>query len=837
MTAEVVTLKIEGVEVTVPKGTLIVDAAKKIGIDIPVFCYHPKLESVGMCRMCLVEVGRPSIDRATGDLILDDSGQPIIEFRGNLETACTTPVGEGWEIRVSSEMAREGRNQILEFLLTSHPLDCPICDKGGECPLQNLTMQHGPGESRFEFSDKMNLEKHVPLGELIFLDRERCIQCGRCVRFQEELAGDPVLGFTQRGRRLEITTFSDPGFDSYFSGNTTDICPVGALTTADFRFGARPWELNSIASLCPHCPVGCNVTINTRREAKTGGDTTIKRILPRQNEAVNEIWICDKGRFAHHYASSPDRLRYPLVRKGEDLVRASWEEAISKASEGLKQAGSNVVGLASGRLANEDLFLFQKLLSSMGGKAFVDTRMAGGDWVQKCGTTQNTDLGSLGAGDAILVFACDLHEEAPIWWMRVKAAARRGAVLIVANARYTRLDDHATQSIRYTYGETLEAGHALVDAVGSKQASKKATGISGVHQAGEILRDIENLVIFVGNEGIDFAGSSALVTSCVALLNETGKPGQEKNGLIAVWSRNNDQGAWDMGLSPPDPEWTEFVETTDAFYFMGSDPIADLPDLENLREKASFVVVQELFLTETAKVADVVFPARSFLEREGTYTSGERRVQRFYQAKPALGETKSDWRILAEIGSSFGMDSGYVSAADVFQQVTQEIPAYHELSYRKLSEVHEQWPIVGDADLYFGGTSYKNLLGLGVKLANDLERGEKVDLPDMGLPTQPEQAEWLLVPIISLYDYGTMVVPSDVLQPRLVDRAVLLNPKDGESLGVQSGGQMVVSWNGTEHSLSVKFDHTVPAGVVLIPRSMGYAIEKPVAVKLKALDG
>ena len=256
--AKLVTLTVDGREVTVPEGTLIVNAAKKVGIDIPVFCYHPKMEPVGMCRMCLVEVGRPQIDRASGQALREPDGSVKIAFHPKLETACTTPVIDGMVVRGNSEKALLGRKEIVEFLLTSHPLDCPICDKGGECPLQNLTMGWGPGELRYLYDEKIHLAKHVPLGELIYLDRERCIQCGRCVRFQDEIAADPVIGFYQRGRSLEIVTFSEPGFDSYFSGNTTDICPVGALTTADFRFRARPWELNAAASICTQCPVGCN---------------------------------------------------------------------------------------------------------------------------------------------------------------------------------------------------------------------------------------------------------------------------------------------------------------------------------------------------------------------------------------------------------------------------------------------------------------------------------------------------------------------------------------------------------------------------------------------------
>ena len=475
MSDALVRLTIDGIEVEVPAGSLIVDAAKKVGIDIPVFCYHPKMKPVGMCRMCLVEVGMPKVDRQSGELVLDDSGQPIIEFRPKLETSCTTPVSEGMHVLVSSEVARKGREQIVEYILTSHPLDCPVCDKGGECPLQNLTMAAGSGKSRFEFEDKQRMDKHVPLGDLIFLDRERCIQCARCVRFQEEVVDEPVLGFKQRGRSLEIVTYSQPGFNSYFSGNTTDICPVGALTTADFRFGARPWEMNSAASICPHCPVGCNTVLNTRRDARADGREVVKRVLPRQNEWVNEIWLCDKGRFAHHFAAGAERLETPLIRKGEKLVKASWDQALARAAEGLKKV-SDVFGLAGGGASNEDLHTLKALVENLGGTALLYDSMAGGDLVQQVGVGQGTNLSDLKPGDAILVFASDLYEEAPVWWLRVKNAAKRGVALIVANARPTRLDAFATERIEYKLGDAVAAALGLLQGVSKKKELAKYKG-------------------------------------------------------------------------------------------------------------------------------------------------------------------------------------------------------------------------------------------------------------------------------------------------------------------------------------------------------------------------
>src|SRR3990170_2599201 len=427
-----VTLTIDGKQVTVPEGIGVADAAKMVGIDIPVFCHHPKLEPVGMCRMCLVEIGRPVRDRATGQFVMEN-GAPKIQFMPKLETACTNKVEEGLVVLTQTLNAKDGQRGTVEFLLTSHPLDCPICDKGGECPLQNLTIAHGPGKSRFLYDEKLRLGKGVSLGGSIVLDQERCIQCARCIRFQDEIVGDSVLGFDDRSRSMRIITFSNPGFDSVFSGNTTDICPVGALTTRDFRFEARPWELEASASICTQCPVGCNITLNTRREARAGGDIVVKRVMPRQNEEVNEIWICDKGRFAYHYTESKKRLAKPLIRKDKKLARASWDAATKLAADHFLAAKKDFVLLASGRLPNEDLFNLKALADYADGKAYLYSHMGGGELTALVGVGAGTNFANMGSGTAIVVVASDLYEEAPIWYLRVKQAADRGATLIVLN--------------------------------------------------------------------------------------------------------------------------------------------------------------------------------------------------------------------------------------------------------------------------------------------------------------------------------------------------------------------------------------------------------------------
>ncbi len=822
------TLTIDGQEVTVPEGTLIVDAAKKIGIDIPVFCYHPKMEPVGMCRMCLVEIGRPVIDRATGQPLREADGALKIQFGPKLDTACTTPVSEGMVVVGMSDKVKAARKEIVEFILTSHPLDCPVCDKGGECPLQNLTMGFGSGQSRFIYDDKMHLAKHVPLGELIFLDRERCIQCGRCVRFQDTIADDPVIGFYHRGRSLEIVTHSEPGFNSYFSGNTSDICPVGALTTADFRFGARPWEMTATASICPHCPVGCNLTFNVRREAKTGGDIVIKRTLPRQNEAVNEIWICDKGRFGHHFTESPQRLTEPLVRMDGELVPASWEVVLALAAESINEAGSGLLALGSGRLSNEDLFNLKCLADGVGGKAALYTYMAGGDLAAQVGVGQGTNLGELGKGSAILVVASDLEEEAPIWWLRVKQAAQRGATLIVANPRPTKTDRHASYKLRYAYGDEADMIQALINALPGK--SKGPTSAEFANAASAIAQ-AENLIVFYGSEGLGLAGSQAVAQACANLLVSSGHFGRANNGLIPVWSRANDQGAWEIGLRPP-PDLAEAIKQAKALYVVGADPAGDDPVLADAIRSDNFVIVQELFLTETARLADVVLPALPFTERDGSLTSGERRVQRFYPAVLPRAEAWSDFAITGQIGQLAGLDVEAGSAARVFARLAARVPAFSGLTFRQLAQVEEQWPLIGRSDLYYGGTAYDNKQGLGVHLA------QSSTVPSVSTTQAPAGVHLddglLAVPVTRLYDRGLTIAATELLGQRLAQPYISIHPAEAERLGLAGAKQVVIKLGEWSAAVLLRLDAGLPDGVVLVPRSLGVPLNAPAAVELTA---
>jgi NADH-quinone oxidoreductase subunit G len=814
-----VTLTIDGKQITVPEGMLVVDAAKTAGIDIPVFCYHPKMEPVGMCRMCLVEIGRPLMDRNTGKSLLDDQGNPKLQFGPKLETACTTPVSEGMTVLAQSEKARAAQKSTVEFLLTSHPLDCPICDKGGECPLQNLTMAHGPGQSRFLFNEKMHLAKNVPLGELVYLDRERCIQCARCIRFQDEIAGDAVLGFDQRGRSMQIVSLSDPGFDSVFSGNTTDICPVGALTTADFRFGARPWELSASASICGQCPVGCNITFNTRREAGADGRIVIKRVMPRQNEEVNEIWMCDKGRFAHHYSESSERLMRPLVRKEGKLGRTSWDSAARLAGDGLGKAGKNLLILASGRVSNEDLFNLKALAEQVGGKAALYSDIGGGHVTAAIGLGQGSNLGSLGKGSTIVVAASDLYEEAPVWYLRIKQAAARGATLIIANPRETKLDRYATYVVRYAYGDEV----------------KTIQNLTRKGKIGDAFVSAENAVILFGSEGLGLEGSTALATACGRALNDTGHVGRPNNGLIGVWQRANDQGAWEIGLQPLQNLQAAFDRAA-AVYIVGADPFGEGALKLKSGRRRPFLVVQDLFETETAQIADAVLPAQTHMEREGTFTSGERRVQRFYRAIPPAEGPKPDFAITSQVAREMGVILEGTSASVVFDiMAAEEDSPFARMNYVRLAEVREQWPMVGRGDVYYGGTTYENTQGLGVQLLNASQRGQKVSLPRLQkvASLRPKETQLLGVPVTRLYDRARTVATTPLLEHRIGEAFVALHPNAAEKFGVLDGQRVTLSLDGTGEEVVVKMDPSISTGVALIPRSMGLPIVAPTPIRIK----
>jgi len=527
-----------------------------------------------------------------------------------------------------------------------------------------------------------------------------------------------------------------------------------------------------------------------------------------------------------------------LVRRGSELVPATWEEALKLVAEHFRDAGDGLFTMAGGRLANEDLFNLRGLTAKLGGKAALYTSMAGGELVAQVGVGQGTNFADMGAETAILVVASDLLEEAPVWWLRVKQAAERGAQLIVANGRPTKLERYAKHAIHYTYGAETAAVLAMANALSAKrpnlpEAVQNLLRSAELQAAAKAFAEAENAVILFGSEGVGLEASQSLAQACANLLITTGHVGKPNNGLIGVWPHANDQGARDLGFRPQ-LDLKESMRSAKALYVIAADPAGDDPALA---ETGEFLVVQELFLTATAKLADVVLPVQAFTEREGSYTSGERRVQRFFPAVPERPGSKADFTLIAEIGKLVGVELEGHAVAKIMLQIAESVPDYAGLSYLKLSEVTEQWPIFGRGDLYYGGTGYENKQGLGFQLPSAAQRGVSVPLtwPQLVSVSVPENG-LLAVPVTRLYDRGQTVMPSKLLQQRIPQPFVALHPAEADRLKLAQGDMAELSLNGSSTFVLLRLDENLPAGVALVPRSLGIPISGPIPAELRAVE-
>lgn len=820
------TLSIDEKSITVPFGTGVIPAARQLGIEIPVFCYHSRLASVGMCRMCLVRIATPKLGPDRKPVIGAD-GKPEMQWMPKIQTACTTIASEGMVVDASSQEVQDARRAIIEFLLTSHPLDCPICDKGGECPLQEQTLTYGPGASRFYYNDKFLNEKRVPLGPLIVLDRERCVQCARCIRFQDEIADDHVLGFNDRGRGMEIITFSNPPFNSKFAGNTTDICPVGALTTTDFRFQARPWEMKYIPSVCPHCPVGCNITLSVRN------NTDIKRVLPRENMAVNDIWICDKGRFGHHFADdSQNRLTTPLIRQDGELVEATWDAALALVAEKFGQAKAkdpnSIAGLAGDRAPNEDLYLFGKFFREVLGSDNYSSTLDADDLNSTVGLGANSDMTKLGKGNAIFVIGADVEEEAPVAFLRIKKAVDGGATLIVANGRKTKLDRYAT-ALPYRYGnegkllasllnvvlnenlhnaEFVNAHTSGVDALKNDVADYDPDTVANqldltadaIRYAARAIAGAKDAVFVYGRELADPAARAMLKTLAII----TGHVGRANNGLWPMLEHNNSQGARE--LLPPSPV-ERGRDGVGVWYLMGA---------ERPRGDAEFVVVQDLFLTKTAQEADVVLPAQSWAERDGTYTNYERRVQHFTTAIIPIGESRADWQILRDLASELDQTWNYTRTADVFVEMAERVSAFNGMSYAKLSGTQFR----SRHHFLYEGTSFETRGGQGMVYPSAAEKPNVKFELTFTPPAAPKADGLLLVAPRVLYDAGTLISETELLHQVTPTSYADLNRTDAERLQIKDNDKVRLRTENGSVEVVARVDGRAPVGVVIAPMNL-----------------
>jgi len=713
---ELVHLTIDDIPVAVPPGTLVWAAARQIGIEIPIYCYHPKMPPLGACRMCFVEI--------------EKMPKPP-------QTACTTSVAEGMIVHTKTERVQKARRGTLEFLLISHPLDCPICDKGGECDLQDFTLRHGPGSTRFDLN-KRHFPKPIPVSDRVLLDRERCIHCQRCTRFSSEISMDNGLVMIARGFRMEVGTAPGHAFDSIFSGNTVEMCPVGALTAASYRFRARPWELKHTASVCNNCSVGCNVRVDSRVDK-------IQRLVSRDNDAIDDGWLCDRGRWGFEFVNSPQRLRTPMIRRDGQLSAVTWDQAFYHISKRLreiveKHGAKAVGGIGSTRTTNEEAYLFQKLLREVIGTPNIDHHHGHFPGLRDPHTGQpwmmTNSIAEIEQASHIVLIAADPYQRQPILDLRIKKAMRGGAKIYIVHEDQTELDRFAAQKITIPRHGAGMAARVLLNAVVRREtmrvpddevhsrvmqagdelrAAEQALGPEAMEQLYELAREIagaKGAVILYDEMATLAPGCNELAQDIHALAYVTGDAGvtsstghdPHKGGSLHVTGAGvgplfedaNSLGARDMGLLPgalpgyqPAPEtgmsYAEMLSNPaiKALYVMGANPARHA---DNLPAGLGLLIVQDIMLTETARQADVVLPAVTFAEKDGSMTNIDHHVQAVRRALRPLPGAKPDWEIITEIARYMGHKWRYASPQEVLLEIAQDNPFYAGLTWEDLGE-------------------------------------------------------------------------------------------------------------------------------------------------------
>jgi NADH-quinone oxidoreductase subunit G len=659
-----ITVTIDGKEVTVPRGTLIIRAAEQLGIEIPRFCDHPLLEPVAACRQCYVKV----------------------EGQRKLMTSCSTPVADDMVVltQFADEEVRDAQEAVLEFLLINHPLDCPVCDRGGECPLQDQALAYGPGESRY-LEAKRTYRKPVPLSPLVNLDRERCVLCARCTRFCDQISGDRFIELFDRGAAEQVSIAPGEDFDSPFSGNTIQICPVGALTASTYRFAARPFDLKSTDTVCPHCASGCPIKVDLRR-----GE--VVRHLARDNLEVNDAWLCDKGRFAFSFVDRPGRLGTPLLRE-RGLEPVSFDEALTAVATWSKDRP--VAFLAGGRLSDEDAYALSKLARTAFGTNDLDHRSLGGeDLPLEAERAQAAGMpvtyADVERARTIVVVGLDAEQELPILHLRIRKAVRQhGAKVVVVHPRRTRLWDVA---------DHLLCGPGEEASMLARLAGEAISAGEGEDAARAAIRDAgRDLVVLAGPR---LAASPGAVAAAMRLASAGG-------GKFALLARRaGDRGALRAGVHPRllpagrpveddgaraqvEVAWGSLVPATpgrdveaileaaarreiEVLFLIGTDPLTDFPDaslarraLENVRYK----VVVDISAEAMAPYADVMLPAAAYIEKDGHYTDWEGRAQRLRPVRAPHGLARSEWEIFHELSEVVGKDMGFHSLEALHQEM------------------------------------------------------------------------------------------------------------------------------------------------------------------------
>ena len=646
-----ITFTIDGREVQAPENAMLVDAAKLGDVEIPVFCYEPKLGNpVGACRMCLVEI----------------EGIP------KLQTGCSTPVKDGMVVHTESERVKTAQQSVVEFLLINHPLDCPVCDKGGECPLQDITFGWGPGKTRF-VEEKRHFVKPLELSPEIAIDRERCILCYRCVRFSQEISEDYQLVLLERGAHSYVSTFDGHPYVAPFSGNIVELCPVGALTSREYRFRARPWDIEDAGSVCTLCPAQCNVTLTVR-------DERILRVLARDHPEVDDGWLCDRGRFAYPRLGGEGRVTEPLLRDGGELRAVSWERALDEAATRLKRAGAATGAIVGGGATNEEGLLLSRIVREGLDSPHIDSRVAGTLPLELHRALAEPNLqarvSDLEFAHAVLVLDCNPIEDAAILDLRLRKGVRRHGMKLVPATAADLLDERSAQELA---------------------AKLRATGPADDASAEIVVLWGERLTA-----GPDGAKAAQALLDLASTLNLADTKGA---GLLEIPARANGRGLREAGvlpnagpgLSAPAEDGLDATGIARALgegelscaYLLGAEPMTETgpagEEWEQALERATTVISHATFLTDALREhADIVFPAGAYAEKEGTIVHPDGRIQRLRQAAAHPGECRAEWQVLAELARRIGLDVEIQSGAMASQQLFDAVPQYAGLTLEEI---------------------------------------------------------------------------------------------------------------------------------------------------------
>jgi NADH-quinone oxidoreductase subunit G len=830
-----VTLNIDGREVTALEGEMLHDAARKGDVEIPVFCYEPKLGApVGACRMCLVEI----------------EGIP------KLQTSCSTPVRDGMVVHTRTDQVKKAQNAVVEFLLVNHPLDCPVCDKGGECPLQDVTQGWGPGKSRV-IDEKRHFEKPVELSPLVAIDRERCILCYRCVRFSQEISEDAQLQLLDRGDRTYVGTFDDRPYVSPFQGNITDLCPVGALTNYTYRFRARPWDIEQAGSVCTLCPSQCNVSFTVR-------DEKVKRVISRENPGVDDGWLCDRGRYGFEMFGAAERVTEPRTKGGN---KVSYGDAIARAAAGLAARDGKVAAIV-GDASNEEGFLVQEILRAGLHSRDIDSRPAGGPDIgtilDLAQPARQATVADIDAADVILVLGTDPMQASPILDLRIRKAIRRnGARLAVATERPTALDGGAEAIARFAPGQASYFIGELTAAVGG--AENVATPLA------ESLRDAGKVVVIWG-ERIGPHGAAELLGLAEALNLADPAVGGPKSpdiedfsahqprtaGLLEVPDTTNARGLREAGVLPDcgpglkpiagGGRSTEEIRQAlidgelDGLILVGVDPLRDFADTsawEEALNAAEFVIAFSTFATATAAKADVLFPLETHAEKDGTVTHPDGRLQRVRPAAGRPGDIRPGWQTLSALSLAIGHDTGVTSQPTAFKALTEAVPFYSSITDASIGGRGIRWQETDSASNFPGGGTGPQQPTAGLDrapLKDDADpTGAEIHAPGTDAPssapipgiaspdTQRDSASGEAMPAagLALGTYRDLWAgPITELNPPLKflkpSQRLELSPEDAARLALTTGDRVRVTQGTKSLEATVAIKERVPEGVCFL---------------------